>query len=112
MKGERNRHFDKLDWGASNDVRKSATLLAFKLKVGCCPFLGDSSGLFFNGAWGSSMRARMAIPQVRKHLPRTAVRRRNLFIKKTPGWRRPILPTNVPVSRAADTGYDVAKLFP
>jgi hypothetical protein len=56
IKGEGNRHFDKLDLGASNDVRKCASLLSFKLKVRCYPFLGDSSGLFFNGAWGSSMR--------------------------------------------------------
>jgi hypothetical protein len=55
MKGEGNRHFDTLDLGALNDVRKSASLLPFKLKVGCRPFLGDSSDLFSTGDAGSSM---------------------------------------------------------
>jgi len=84
MKGEGNRHFDRLDLGAPNDVRKSASLLSFKLKVGC-PFLGDSSGLFVNGACRAFHAARKWQSQKFENAFRgSAARRHNLFIKKTP----------------------------
>src|SRR5437773_5321911 len=55
MKGERNGHFDRLDLGAPNGGRKSASLLSSKLKVAAVHSSGIRVVCFSTAGPGSSM---------------------------------------------------------
>src|SRR5437773_9446962 len=55
MKGERNGHFDRLDLGAPNGGRKSASLLSSKLKVAAVHSSEIRVACFSTAGPGSSM---------------------------------------------------------